>query len=160
MVIVCIIWSHCVPQSLSANKTPVNMVQPSGVTNENAVKWGFEFQIKLLESTDLSNWYECKHCKMNVWIVSLLFVLQSLHMYSDLGIFTISMIVINTFNPQVFCSFLFSFICRLTAWLLLGVQLNPNTVFGKAQIVGFYEYLFCTNILEMISFGKEKKHVR
>ena len=39
----------------------------------------------------------------------------------------------------------------------LGVCPNPNSLLGKAQIVGFYEHLLRTNILQIICFWGEKK---
>lgn len=40
---------------------------------------------------------------------------------------------------------------------LLGVDPSPNMVFDKAQIMGFYEYLFCTDIFNIICFQEETR---
>ena len=40
---------------------------------------------------------------------------------------------------------------------VVGVGLNPNMLFGKAQIVGFYEHLFCINIFKIICFWEKKQ---
>ncbi len=39
------------------------------------------------------------------------------------------------------------------------VELNLNLVFIKAQIVGFYEYLFSTNILKLCLFLGRKNNM-
>ena len=37
--------------------------------------------------------------------------------------------------------------------------MEPNPVFSEAQIVGFYEYLFCTNILLKILFSGDNSRL-